>query len=44
VGIDADARRIEQTAVEARRSALKRLPNSDFAQAEREAREAMARA
>ena len=42
VGIKGDAARIEQTAVEATRSTLKHLPDSDFDQAERDAIEAMA--
>lgn len=44
VGIEKDAPRIQQTAVEARTSTLKHLPDSDFDAAERDAIEAMARA
>ena len=44
VGIQEDAGRIEQTAVQARRSTLRHLPDTDFDAAERDAVEAMARA
>jgi uncharacterized membrane protein len=42
VGVQNDASRIEQTAVEASRASLKHLPDADFEAAEREAIEAMA--
>jgi uncharacterized membrane protein len=44
VGIQDDAGRIEQTAVQASRSTLKHLPDADFDHAERDAVEAMAQA
>ena len=44
VGIEEDAGRIEQTAVQAIRSTLRHLPDADFDASERDAVEAMARA
>ncbi len=44
VGTQGDAPRIEQTAVEATRSTLRHLPDSDFDEAVRDAIEAMAHA
>jgi uncharacterized membrane protein len=44
VGLERDAGRIQQTAVEASASTVKHLPDSDFDEAERDAIEAMARA
>jgi uncharacterized membrane protein len=44
VGIQNDAWRVEQTAIEARRATLKHLPHADFDEAARDAIEAMAQA